>query len=212
MLERFKRRFSSTSKMRHSPETLVNIDDNFDLSKLSSTSSSRPNTILLSAAEEVDDDDAQPAPEGTDEPIIPIGSLSAPRPDNSASRLLQLPTELLLQLQHYLSPCSQVSIRQSCARFLPIYSCPSYYLMGESRFTFLCYLERDDFHPSIARTRFVCGRCRDLHAKSAFPSHELRRLPHERCYVHIVDWASRRPFIASDQSRLSPASKTWMPA
>jgi hypothetical protein len=180
MLERFKRRFSSTSKTRDSAETLVNVDDNFNLSKLLFTSSSRPTTVSV-PADEVDGDDAQPAHEATDESMISTSNQSRPRPENSASRPFNLPTELLLHLQHYLTPCSEVSLRQSCARFLPIYGCPSHFLTGDSRFTFLCYLERDDPNPPSARTKLVCGHCRDLHAKSAFPYHELGKMPHERC-------------------------------
>jgi hypothetical protein len=180
MLDRFKRRFSSTTRRVDSAVTLVN-DDTFSISKLSFSSSSRPTTVHVPADEEELAEDAEESMEST-EPILPtISQLPvAPRPDNSESRLFSLPTELLLILQIYLEPCTEVSLRQSCSRFLHIYSLPSFYLAGESRFTFLCHLEFDDPNPNRGRTRLVCGHCRDLHPRSAFPSSELKKPPKQR--------------------------------
>jgi hypothetical protein len=176
MFDRFKRRFSSTSKNRDDSETKI-TDRHFQVSRLS-VSSSRTGVHLV-----IDDEDreseAEPGPD-TNQPPAPTISQLAPRPDNSSSRLFNLPTELLLQLQPYLTPCIEVSLRQSCSRFFHVYTRPSFYLAGDSRFTFLCHLERDDPNPSRQRMRVVCGHCRDLHARSAFPSSELRKLPEGR--------------------------------
>ncbi len=178
MLDRFKRRVSSISKKQDGPEILIK-DERFHISKLSFSSSSRPPTVHVPADDEEHDDDAESASDTT-EPLMPTISHRAPRIDNSTSRLFNLPTELLLQLQFHLTPCTEVSLRQSCSRFFHIYSCPSFDLAGEDRFTFLCHLECDNPNPLRNCTRAVCGYCRDLHARSAFPSSELSKLPQDR--------------------------------
>jgi hypothetical protein len=177
MLDRFKRRFSSTSKRHDASETVI-TDRHFQKSELLFPSSRPPGAHLV-----VDDEDleseAKPDPE-TSQPLASTIPRLITRTDNSASHLFSLPTELLLQLQPYLNQCTEVSLRQSCSRFFLIYTRPSFYLAGDSRFTFLCHLERDDPSPSRQRVKAVCGHCRDLHARSAFPSSELRKLPEGR--------------------------------
>jgi hypothetical protein len=180
MLDRFKRRFFSIIKQKRGLETVIN-DDNLYISKLSFRSSSPPTTVDVDVDDEEQGGDAQVPPNTTDlETLVTTTGQLTARPDNSLSRLFSLPAELLLHLQRSLTPCTEVSLRQSCSRFLHIYSYPSFNLTGDDRFTFLCHLERDNPHPSRNRTKFVCGHCRGLHTKSAFPSSELRRLPQQR--------------------------------
>lgn len=179
MLDRFKRRFFSTSKKQETLDLVVK-DEQWYLSKLSLASSSQPTTVHRSADEEEHDGDGEPTAPDTSEPLVSTMSQLTPRPDNSTSWLFTLPTELLFQLQFYLSPCTEVSLRQSCSRFFHIYTCPSFYLSGDCRFTFLCNLERDDPNPPRKRSRLVCGHCRDLHARSAFSTIDLRKAPQKR--------------------------------
>lgn len=181
MLNRFKRRVSSTSKKYISLETQITDATNIgSKSSFSSFSSSlQPKTVDVPFDDEAHVYDLE-IPSDNKEPLVPTISQLTPRPDNSASYLFNLPTELVLQLQLYLAPCTEVSLRQSCSRFFHIYTCPSFYLAGDSRFNFLCYLERDDHNLLRNRSNFVCGHCRDLHARSAFPLSELRKLPQER--------------------------------
>lgn len=177
MLDRFRRRLSSISKGRDGKKALLN-DKHVDLFSISLSSSSRPTTSHVTVNSE-DEVNAENAPDTTKIQVSTISQMIR-RPDNSASRLFSLPAELLIQLQQYLTEGSEVSLRQSCSRFFHMYSCPSFYLAGDDRFSFLCQLERDNPNPSRGRTTLVCGHCRDLHAKSAFPSSELRKLPQER--------------------------------
>jgi len=177
MLDRFRRRFSSISRKHNDSETII-TDRHFQKSELS-LSSSRPSGVHLVVDDEDLESEAEPDPD-TSQPLAPTITQLASRPDNSASYLFNLPTELLLQLQPYLTPCAEVSLRQSCSRFFLIYNRPSFYLAGDSRFNFLCHLERDDPNPSRQRLKVVCGHCRELHARSAFPSSELRKLPEGR--------------------------------
>ena len=178
MLYRFKRRFSSTSKKYDSVSTL-DTDETFNESNLLLSSPLQPKAVHVPLDDEAHEYNVE-LPSNNTEPLVPTISQLTPRPDNSSSRFFSLPTELLLQLQPYLPACTEVSLRQSCSRFFHIYTYPSFYLAGDSRFTFLCHLERDDRSPSRNRTSFVCGHCLDLHARSAFPSWELRKLPQER--------------------------------
>lgn len=94
------------------------------------------------------------------------------------SGILSLPTEVLLYMQGYLSLCSEVSLRQSCSRFLGLYSSQSFYLSGDDKFDFICMIERDQDSSSLRR--LVCGHCRDLHSRVAFPSPQIRKAPLER--------------------------------
>ena len=98
--------------------------------------------------------------------------------NNTTSGILSLPAEVLLYMQQYLSLCSEVSLRQSCFRFFDLYSSPSFYLSGDDQFDFICMIERDQ-DPTLLR-RLVCGRCRELHPKIAFPSSDVRRAPLDR--------------------------------
>ena len=100
--------------------------------------------------------------------------------NNVDSGFLALPTEILLFLQSYLTDSSEVSLRQTCSRFFNLYSLPSFYLSGDAKFDFLCMIERDQDDKRLL-SRLVCGHCRDLHPRSAFPSSEVdRRAPLDR--------------------------------
>ena len=98
--------------------------------------------------------------------------------NNTDAGFLSLPAEVLLSLQHYLSLCSEVSLRQSCSRFFHLYCSPSFYLSGDDKFDFICMIERDQ-DPALL-PRLVCGQCRDLHPKWMFPASEIRRAPLDR--------------------------------
>ena len=91
---------------------------------------------------------------------------------------LSLPTEILSHLQRYLAPSSEVALRHSCSRFLLLYKLHSFYLLGEELFQFICMTERDQDPTQM--DRLVCGHCKQLHPKSAFPSSEVRQEPLNR--------------------------------
>lgn len=91
---------------------------------------------------------------------------------------LSLPTEVLLGLQKYLSPSSEVALRQSCARFYHLFGLPSFYLSGDDKFEWLCMSERDQDPAQL--DRLVCGLCKDLHPKASFPSAERKLVPADR--------------------------------
>lgn len=177
MLDRLKQRFS-ISKKTDGVETLAS-DGHISLSKVSFSSLSRSIAVHIHTDDEEQEGRIVPLADTRDQVVPPVMPVTA-RPENSISHLFSLPTELLLQLQLFLTPCSEVSLRQSCSRFFRIYSCPSFYLAGDFRFIFLCHLERDSPNPSRNRARLVCGHCRDLHARSAFPSSELKKPPQAR--------------------------------
>lgn len=96
------------------------------------------------------------------------------------SGILSLPTEVLLALQEYLKPSSEVALRHSCARFFHLFKLPSFYLAGDERFEFLCMTERDQDPDRLER--LVCGTCRDLHMKSSFPTAEKKKGPDRDCH------------------------------
>jgi len=95
--------------------------------------------------------------------------------NNVESGFLALPTEILVCLQRYLSPSSEVALRYSCSRFFHLYSTPSFYLAGQELFDFLCMTERDQDPTEL--DRLVCSRCQELHPRSSFPSSEVRQEP-----------------------------------
>jgi hypothetical protein len=92
--------------------------------------------------------------------------------------LLSLPTEILVVLQPYLRPSSEVSLRHSCSRFLNLYTTPSFYLSGDDKFDFICMTERDQDPRELAR--LVCGKCKELHNKAVFASSEIDQKPLDR--------------------------------
>ena len=98
--------------------------------------------------------------------------------NNIESGFLALPTEILMFLQSYLNPSSEVALRHSCSRFFNLYSTPSFYLSGQDRFDFCCMTERDQDPSKL--DRLVCGTCRDLHPRSAFAASEIMQPPTER--------------------------------
>jgi hypothetical protein len=91
------------------------------------------------------------------------------------SGFLSLPTELLVFLQPYLKPSSEVALRYSCSRFFHLYSTPSFLLTGKDLFDFLCMIERDQDPTKL--DKLVCGQCQDLHLRTTFPPAEVRKDP-----------------------------------
>ncbi|KAK6383022.1 hypothetical protein LTS17_003692 [Exophiala oligosperma] len=98
--------------------------------------------------------------------------------NNVESGFLSLPTELLLFLQPYLTPSSEVALRHTCSRFFHLYTLPSFVLKGKDLFDFLCMTERDQDPADL--DRLVCGRCQELHVKTTFPASEVTRPPTAR--------------------------------
>ena len=92
--------------------------------------------------------------------------------------LLSLPTEILVVLQPYLRPSSEVALRHSCSRFLHLYTTPSFYLSGDDKFDFICMTERDQDPRKLGR--LVCGKCKELHNKAVFASSEIDQKPLDR--------------------------------
>ena len=98
--------------------------------------------------------------------------------NDTTSGLLSMPTEILVVLQPYLRPSSEVSLRHSCSRFLHLYTTPSFYLSGEDKFDFICMTERDQDPRKL--DRLVCGKCKELHHKTVFAFSEIEQKPLER--------------------------------
>lgn len=98
--------------------------------------------------------------------------------NNVESGFLALPTEILLHLQLFLTPSSEVALRHTCSRFYHLFQTPSFYLSGDEKWNFICYTERDQDPNEL--DRLVCGRCRELHPKKAFPASEIHQRPGER--------------------------------
>lgn len=83
-----------------------------------------------------------------------------------------------MTLQPYLRPSSEVALRHTCSRFFHLFSLPSFYLSGPEKFEFCCMTERDQDPRELER--LVCGRCRDIHSKSAFAAADISVPPLER--------------------------------
>ncbi|KIW12848.1 hypothetical protein PV08_08035 [Exophiala spinifera] len=98
--------------------------------------------------------------------------------NNVESGFLSLPTELLMFLQPYLTPSSEVALRHTCSRFFHLYTLPSFVLKGKDLFEFLCMTERDQDPADL--DRLVCSKCQELHIKTTFPSSELSQPPTSR--------------------------------
>jgi len=98
--------------------------------------------------------------------------------NNIEAGFLSLPTEVLLTLQKYLKPSSEVALRHSCARFFNLFGMPSFYLSGGDKFEWMCMTERDQDPDQL--DRLVCGLCKELHPKGAFPASERKCGPVER--------------------------------
>ncbi|KIY01233.1 uncharacterized protein Z520_02785 [Fonsecaea multimorphosa CBS 102226] len=95
--------------------------------------------------------------------------------NNVESGFLSLPTELLMFLQPYLSPSSEVALRHTCSRFFHLYTTPSFVLKGKELFDFLCMTERDQDPTQL--DKLVCGKCQTLHLRSTFPTSEIKQEP-----------------------------------
>ncbi|EXJ55562.1 hypothetical protein A1O7_08490 [Cladophialophora yegresii CBS 114405] len=93
--------------------------------------------------------------------------------NNVESGFLSLPTEMLMTLQPYLTPSSEVALRHSCSRFFHLYRMPSFVLTGSELFDFLCMTERDQDPTEL--DRLVCSKCQTLHNRSSFPSSEIKQ-------------------------------------
>jgi len=98
--------------------------------------------------------------------------------NNVDSGVLSLPTEILVYLQTFLTPCSEVALRHSCSRFFNLYSLPSFYLAGEDQWQWICMTERDQDPREL--DKLVCSKCRELHPRSSFPASEIVQAPQER--------------------------------
>ena len=98
--------------------------------------------------------------------------------NNVDSGFLSLPTEVLLTLQKYLRPSSEVALRHSCARFFHLFGMPSFYLSGDDKFEWMCMTERDQDPAQL--DRLVCGLCKELHPKGSFPAAERKFVPADR--------------------------------
>lgn len=98
--------------------------------------------------------------------------------NNVESGILSLPTELLMFLQQYLTPSSEVALRHACSRFFHLYTTPSFVLKGKELFDFLCMTERDQDPSEL--DRLVCGKCQGMHNRSTFPSAEIKCEPTSR--------------------------------
>ena len=98
--------------------------------------------------------------------------------NNTDSGILSFPTEILMFLKPYLCPSAEVALRHTCSRFFHLYSLPSFYLSGNDKLDFCCMMERDQDPREL--DRLVCGRCRDIHPKSAFAASEVPQQPLER--------------------------------
>ena len=98
--------------------------------------------------------------------------------NNTDAGFLSLPTEILTFLQPFLAPASEVALRHTSSRFFHLYSLPSFYLSGNERLDFCCMMERDQDPRSLGR--LVCGKCRDIHSKSAFAASEVQQEPLRR--------------------------------
>jgi hypothetical protein len=92
--------------------------------------------------------------------------------NNVDTGFLSMPTEMLMFLQPYLTPSSEVALRHSCSRFFHLYRTPSFLLTGKELFDFLCMTERDQDPTEL--DKLVCSKCQVLHPRSAFPSSEVK--------------------------------------
>ena len=126
--------------------------------------------------------------------------------NNVEAGFLALPTECLLKIQEYLSPSSEVSLRQSCCRFYHLYKTQSFYLVGAELFEFLCMIERDQDPTQLER--LVCGNCKELHPRQAFPSSEVCQQPLQRDCRQV--WLCAHKHLSYNQSlkhvKADPAS------
>lgn len=116
--------------------------------------------------------------------------------NNIDSGFLALPTECLMNIERYLSASSEVSLRQSCSRFFHLFKTQSFYLVGPDLFGFLCMIERDQDPTQLER--LVCGHCKELHPRKAFPKSELRQEPLKRDCRQV--WLCAHKHLSYDQS------------
>lgn len=73
-------------------------------------------------------------------PTLSVGTGYSERTvfNNVDSGILSLPTELLMSLLPCLSLSAEVALRQTCSRFLHLYSTQSFLLTGQDLFEFIC--------------------------------------------------------------------------
>lgn len=182
MLGRFKRRISRTKSTGSALELKHEDIRNDTLARSSTLSPS--DEQLINKLKFSDDTNLEDRPPRRLNPSIysqgSIFTTSSQRTvfNDVDSGLLALPTEVLLTLQKYVSPSSEVALRQSCSRFYQLYSLPSFYLSGDDRFEWLCLYEKDQDVDEL--DQLVCGWCKDRHTKSTFPSAERRLTPGDR--------------------------------
>lgn len=170
MLERFKRKISRTKSI----STPLDFSSKHEPG-LSLTPSDEQLITKLSFAPDTKTETKAPVPYN---PSINTNQSERTIFNDHSRGFMSLPTEILLALKPYLRPSSEVSLRHSCSRFFYLYRMPSFYLSGAEKFDFVCMTERDQDPTQL--DKLVCGRCRELHNRSAFPSAEVRKPPLER--------------------------------
>lgn len=178
MLGRFKRKLSRTKSIA------VDTEHHADPS-LKKTFSLTPSDEQLIAKLKFTDDTNldNKAPRKLNPSLhshVSAGTSSSQRTvfNNFDSGILSLPTEVLIALQKHLAPSSEVALRHTCARFFHLYRLPSFGLSGDEKFEWLCMSERDQ--DPEAMEKLVCGLCKDIHPKGAFPVAERKLEPANR--------------------------------
>ena len=174
MLDRFKRRLSRAKSV---PQDAVHSDPN-------TTSGARAFSLTPSDEQLVSKLSFTPETEFIERaPVLKAPSIATQFSErtifnNVETGFLSLPTEILVFLQTYLTPSSEVSLRHSCSRFFHLYRTPSFYLKGIELFEFLCMTERDQDPAQL--DKLVCGVCKGLHPRNTFPSAEVKQPPLQR--------------------------------
>ena len=196
MLERFKRRLSRTKSV---PQTTGDRNPHHH-----ETSNLRARTLSLSPSDEQLVSKLSFAPDTQlveRAPVLKTPSVATRASErtvvnNVESGFLALPTEILMFLQPYLTPSSEVALRHSCSRFFHLYRTPSFYLLGPDLFEFLCMTERDQDPNRLEK--LVCGVCQGLHPRPTFPSAEVKQPPLERDCRQI--WLCAHKFLGYQRS------------
>ncbi|KIV93395.1 hypothetical protein PV10_04608 [Exophiala mesophila] len=182
ILERMRRKLQRSKSANH---PLEGGDDNGDDDVVLATipPSWPRNPLTLSPSDEqlvtklafAEDTNLNPNTPPLATPSVKTGYSERTVLNNVESGILSLPTEMLMALLPYLCLSAEVALRQTCSRFLHLYSTQSFLLTGQDLFEFLCMTERDQDPQEL--DKLVCGSCRELHIRSTFPSAEIRQAP-----------------------------------
>ncbi|KAK5103511.1 hypothetical protein LTS08_002926 [Lithohypha guttulata] len=179
MLERFKRKLSRSKSVGNTLES-----DYADSGHKSSLTLSPSDEQLINKLKFADDTNLEDKPPRRLNPSIyshgSVATTSSERTifNNVDKGILSLPTEVLLTLQKYITPSSEVALRHACARFLHLFTLPSFYLSGDDKFEWLCLYEKDQDPDEL--DQLVCGLCKERHVKATFPAAERKLSPAER--------------------------------